>query len=65
MGTSPSSTRQFTGKSLTTKEGKTPLLLVHNVYVLVYRDTYTKTPKMDPAQLDVFKAVKEISGKTA
>uniref|UniRef100_A0A3Q2ZKP9 Receptor protein-tyrosine kinase n=1 Tax=Kryptolebias marmoratus TaxID=37003 RepID=A0A3Q2ZKP9_KRYMA len=25
-------------------------------------DTFTKTPKMDPAQLDVFKTVKEITG---
>uniref|UniRef100_A0A8C9Z3V3 Receptor protein-tyrosine kinase n=1 Tax=Sander lucioperca TaxID=283035 RepID=A0A8C9Z3V3_SANLU len=28
----------------------------------IYGDDYTKTPKMDPAQLDVFKTVKEITG---
>ncbi|KAG7523732.1 epidermal growth factor receptor [Solea senegalensis] len=28
----------------------------------IHGDTYTKTPKMDPAQLDVFKTVKEITG---
>uniref|UniRef100_A0A3Q1F4S2 Receptor protein-tyrosine kinase n=1 Tax=Acanthochromis polyacanthus TaxID=80966 RepID=A0A3Q1F4S2_9TELE len=28
----------------------------------IYGDTFTKTPKMDPAQLDVFKTVKEITG---
>ncbi|XP_028988079.1 epidermal growth factor receptor [Betta splendens] len=28
----------------------------------IYGDLYTKTPKMDPAQLDVFKTVKEITG---
>uniref|UniRef100_A0A3Q0SLT8 Receptor protein-tyrosine kinase n=1 Tax=Amphilophus citrinellus TaxID=61819 RepID=A0A3Q0SLT8_AMPCI len=28
----------------------------------IHGDKYTKTPKMDPAQLDVFKTVKEITG---
>ncbi|XP_061549634.1 epidermal growth factor receptor [Phycodurus eques] len=28
----------------------------------IYGDTFTKTPKMDPAQLNVFKTVKEITG---
>ncbi|XP_051944362.1 epidermal growth factor receptor isoform X2 [Hippocampus zosterae] len=28
----------------------------------IHGDAYTKTPKMDPAQLDVFKTVKEITG---
>ena len=31
---------------------------------LICRDSFTNTPKMDPAQLDVFKTVKEITGKT-
>lgn len=36
-----------------------------NIYALVYySDAYTKTPKMHPSQLDVFKTVKEITGKT-
>uniref|UniRef100_A0A8D3DZN0 Receptor protein-tyrosine kinase n=1 Tax=Scophthalmus maximus TaxID=52904 RepID=A0A8D3DZN0_SCOMX len=39
-----------------------------NGYILLpwifffFRDSFTKTPKMDPAQLDVFKTVKEITG---
>ncbi|XP_054623190.1 epidermal growth factor receptor [Dunckerocampus dactyliophorus] len=32
------------------------------IHTSIYGDTYTKTPKMDPAQLDVFKTVKEITG---
>uniref|UniRef100_A0A3Q1AYS3 Receptor protein-tyrosine kinase n=1 Tax=Amphiprion ocellaris TaxID=80972 RepID=A0A3Q1AYS3_AMPOC len=32
------------------------------MYPSIYGDTFTKTPKMDPAQLDVFKTVKEITG---
>lgn len=38
-----------------------------NMYMYVSfncSDSYTKTPKMDPSQLDVFKTVKEITGKT-
>ena len=33
--------------------------------LIICRDTFTNTPKMEPAQLDVFKTVKEITGKTA
>lgn len=33
------------------------------VYFFLCRDKFTKTPKMDPAKLDVFKTVKEITGK--
>uniref|UniRef100_A0A3Q3X0G2 Receptor protein-tyrosine kinase n=1 Tax=Mola mola TaxID=94237 RepID=A0A3Q3X0G2_MOLML len=37
--------------------------LLHKLFVrLICRDPYTKTPKMNPAQLDVFKTVKEITG---
>lgn len=32
------------------------------IHTSIHGDKYTKTPKMDPAQLDVFKTVKEISG---
>uniref|UniRef100_A0A3B5AVZ7 receptor protein-tyrosine kinase n=1 Tax=Stegastes partitus TaxID=144197 RepID=A0A3B5AVZ7_9TELE len=32
------------------------------IHTSIYGDTFTKTPKMDPAQLDVFKTVKEITG---
>ncbi|XP_035025163.2 epidermal growth factor receptor [Hippoglossus stenolepis] len=32
------------------------------IYTSIHGDAYTKTPKMDPAQLDVFKTVKEITG---
>ncbi|XP_034038301.1 epidermal growth factor receptor [Thalassophryne amazonica] len=32
------------------------------IHTSIYGDSYTKTPKMDPAQLDVFKTVKEITG---
>uniref|UniRef100_A0A3B4UVW8 receptor protein-tyrosine kinase n=1 Tax=Seriola dumerili TaxID=41447 RepID=A0A3B4UVW8_SERDU len=32
------------------------------IHTSIHGDTYTKTPKMDPAQLDVFKTVKEITG---
>uniref|UniRef100_A0A7N8WIT3 receptor protein-tyrosine kinase n=1 Tax=Mastacembelus armatus TaxID=205130 RepID=A0A7N8WIT3_9TELE len=41
---------------------------VHNTvysnvfHLFFFRDPFTKTPKMDPAQLDVFKTVKEITG---
>uniref|UniRef100_A0A7N8WM26 Receptor protein-tyrosine kinase n=1 Tax=Mastacembelus armatus TaxID=205130 RepID=A0A7N8WM26_9TELE len=31
-------------------------------HLFFFRDPFTKTPKMDPAQLDVFKTVKEITG---
>lgn len=34
------------------------------LFFFFFRDTFTKTPKMDPAQLDVFKTVKEITGET-
>uniref|UniRef100_A0A3Q3RBV8 Receptor protein-tyrosine kinase n=1 Tax=Monopterus albus TaxID=43700 RepID=A0A3Q3RBV8_MONAL len=33
-----------------------------NMFVCFFRDAFTKTPKMVPAQLDVFKTVKEITG---
>lgn len=43
-----------------------PLLMADNMNILVIcRDSFTKTPKMELAQLDVFKTVKEITGKTA
>ncbi|XP_075877795.1 epidermal growth factor receptor isoform X1 [Nelusetta ayraudi] len=32
------------------------------IHTSIHGDTFTKTPKMDPAQLDVFKTVKEITG---
>uniref|UniRef100_A0A665VZV6 Receptor protein-tyrosine kinase n=1 Tax=Echeneis naucrates TaxID=173247 RepID=A0A665VZV6_ECHNA len=32
------------------------------IHTSIHGDEYTKTPKMDPAQLDVFKTVKEITG---
>uniref|UniRef100_A0A4W6BYA2 Receptor protein-tyrosine kinase n=1 Tax=Lates calcarifer TaxID=8187 RepID=A0A4W6BYA2_LATCA len=32
------------------------------IHTSIHGDAYTKTPKMDPAQLDVFKTVKEITG---
>ncbi|KAM4605499.1 epidermal growth factor receptor [Polymixia lowei] len=32
------------------------------IHTSIHGDDYTKTPKMDPAQLDVFKTVKEITG---
>uniref|UniRef100_A0A7N8YG17 receptor protein-tyrosine kinase n=1 Tax=Mastacembelus armatus TaxID=205130 RepID=A0A7N8YG17_9TELE len=32
------------------------------IHTSIYGDPFTKTPKMDPAQLDVFKTVKEITG---
>lgn len=42
-----------------------PLPMADDHYVVnVCRDTYTKTPKMQPFQLDVFKTVKEITGKS-
>nr|XP_019967682.1 PREDICTED: epidermal growth factor receptor [Paralichthys olivaceus] len=31
-------------------------------FTSIHGDSFTKTPKMDPAQLDVFKTVKEITG---
>ncbi|KAJ0011945.1 hypothetical protein NQD34_012920 [Periophthalmus magnuspinnatus] len=33
------------------------------IHTSIHGDKFTKTPKMDPAQLDVFKTVKEITGK--
>ncbi|KAF7647147.1 hypothetical protein LDENG_00176900 [Lucifuga dentata] len=35
---------------------------INFIHTSIYGDNYTKTPKMDPAQLDVFKTVKEITG---
>uniref|UniRef100_A0A3B4B3B7 receptor protein-tyrosine kinase n=1 Tax=Periophthalmus magnuspinnatus TaxID=409849 RepID=A0A3B4B3B7_9GOBI len=32
------------------------------IHTSIHGDKFTKTPKMDPAQLDVFKTVKEITG---
>uniref|UniRef100_A0A1A8CXK3 Receptor protein-tyrosine kinase n=1 Tax=Nothobranchius kadleci TaxID=1051664 RepID=A0A1A8CXK3_NOTKA len=32
------------------------------IHTSIHGDPFTKTPKMDPAQLDVFKTVKEITG---
>ncbi|XP_068197776.1 epidermal growth factor receptor [Antennarius striatus] len=32
------------------------------IHTSIHGDSYTKTPKMEPAQLDVFKTVKEITG---
>lgn len=32
------------------------------IHTSIYGDQFTKTPKMDPAQLNVFKTVKEITG---
>ncbi|XP_072296981.1 epidermal growth factor receptor [Eucyclogobius newberryi] len=32
------------------------------IHTSIHGDRYTKTPKLDPAQLDVFKTVKEITG---
>ncbi|KAM6920355.1 epidermal growth factor receptor [Lycodopsis pacificus] len=32
------------------------------IHTSIYGDPYTKTPKMEPSQLDVFKTVKEITG---
>ncbi|CAB1326441.1 unnamed protein product [Coregonus sp. 'balchen'] len=32
------------------------------IYTSIHGDTFTKTPKMDPAKLDVFKTVREITG---
>ncbi|XP_068604778.1 epidermal growth factor receptor [Brachionichthys hirsutus] len=32
------------------------------IHTSIHGDSYTKTPKMQPAQLDVFKTVKEITG---
>uniref|UniRef100_A0A668AWW5 Receptor protein-tyrosine kinase n=1 Tax=Myripristis murdjan TaxID=586833 RepID=A0A668AWW5_9TELE len=32
------------------------------IYFVICRDDFTKTPKMDPAKLEVFKTVKEITG---
>lgn len=34
------------------------------LFMVISRDAFTKTPKIDPAQLDVFKTVKEITGET-
>lgn len=33
------------------------------VVIAIHRDTFTKAPKMDPAKLEVFKTVREITGK--
>ncbi|XP_029971941.1 epidermal growth factor receptor [Salarias fasciatus] len=32
------------------------------IHTSIYGDVYTRTPRMDPSQLDVFKTVKEITG---
>uniref|UniRef100_A0A671XJI3 receptor protein-tyrosine kinase n=1 Tax=Sparus aurata TaxID=8175 RepID=A0A671XJI3_SPAAU len=40
-----------------------PLKILNNMcFLVICRDTYTKTPKMQPSQLEVFKTVKEITG---
>uniref|UniRef100_A0A8C8J8W8 receptor protein-tyrosine kinase n=1 Tax=Oncorhynchus tshawytscha TaxID=74940 RepID=A0A8C8J8W8_ONCTS len=33
------------------------------IYTSIHGDTFTKAPKMDPARLEVFKTVREITGK--
>uniref|UniRef100_A0A8C7SMC7 Receptor protein-tyrosine kinase n=1 Tax=Oncorhynchus mykiss TaxID=8022 RepID=A0A8C7SMC7_ONCMY len=36
--------------------------IIHFTVLAIHRDPFTKAPKMDPAKLDVFKTVREITG---
>lgn len=67
MVTLISSSPQFTGKLKKKKLWITLAVeyLLHACFYTLayYSDAYTKTPKMDPSQLDVFKTVREITGK--
>uniref|UniRef100_A0A4W5QIP0 receptor protein-tyrosine kinase n=1 Tax=Hucho hucho TaxID=62062 RepID=A0A4W5QIP0_9TELE len=36
--------------------------IIHFTVLAIHRDPFTKAPKMDPAKLDIFKTVREITG---